>query len=238
MARSIDHPPPAPPAAIGELDGLAYTLWLPEGPPRGSVVVVHGADSRKENHQPFARALRDAGVAAVVYDQRGHGASRGALDDRVLDDVRTMATLLPPGPIGLRGTSMGGYVVLRVARRMGAAAVVAICPAPAALLAHGLAHDEFNFAVDRPAVLELLAHDDLEAEVAGLDAPLLLMHARGDERVPVAGTEALAALAPAARLIVTPGGHHRSIQQDAELQGEAVRFLTRALRRAARTTGR
>ena len=30
------------------------------------------------------------------------------------------------------------------------------------------------------------------------------------------------------KLIVMPGGHHRSIQHDAELQGEALRFVKRA----------
>jgi hypothetical protein len=30
------------------------------------------------------------------------------------------------------------------------------------------------------------------------------------------------------RLITLPGGHHRSIQHDAELQGEALRFVDKA----------
>ena len=58
-----------------------------EGPPLGGVVIVHGAGSRKENHFDFARAARAAGLAAVVYDQRGHGESDGPLDDRLVDDV-------------------------------------------------------------------------------------------------------------------------------------------------------
>jgi hypothetical protein len=31
---------------------------------------------------------------------------------------------------------------------------------------------------------------------------------------------------------VIPGGHHRSIQHDLELQGEAVRFVERAIARS------
>ena len=30
------------------------------------------------------------------------------------------------------------------------------------------------------------------------------------------------------RLIALPGGHHRSIQHDAELQGESLRFVEKA----------
>ena len=116
-------------------DGLAYELVLPEGEPRGGVVILHGAGSCKENHRDFARACAGAGLAALVFDQRGHGASEGALDGRALDDVATMAALLPAGvPVFLRGSSMGGFVALAAARRTGAAGVVAICPAGGEML--------------------------------------------------------------------------------------------------------
>ena len=55
-----------------------------------------------------------------------------------------------------------------------------------------------------------------------LDVPLLLLHAEGDEVVPVELSRALHAAAPASKLVVVPGGHHRSIQHDAELQGVAA----------------
>ncbi|MDP9385263.1 MAG: alpha/beta hydrolase, partial [Actinomycetota bacterium] len=95
---------PAPPARIDAVDGLAYSLWLPEGEPAGGVVIVHGADSQKESHHDFARLLRDAGLAAVCFDLRGHGASPGPLDGRLLADVATVAGVLPPGPVALRGS--------------------------------------------------------------------------------------------------------------------------------------
>jgi fermentation-respiration switch protein FrsA (DUF1100 family) len=31
------------------------------------------------------------------------------------------------------------------------------------------------------------------------------------------------------RLLVVPGGHHRSLQHDVEMQNEALRFVERAL---------
>jgi hypothetical protein len=30
------------------------------------------------------------------------------------------------------------------------------------------------------------------------------------------------------RLLVLPGGHHRSLQHDGEMQGESLRFIARA----------
>src|SRR5918999_2984500 len=96
---------PAPPAELGEVDGLAYSLWLPDGDPWAGLVILHGAGSCKESHHDFARAARSAGLAAVCFDQRGHGASAGALDGRVLDDVATVAEVFPPGPVAVRGSS-------------------------------------------------------------------------------------------------------------------------------------
>jgi fermentation-respiration switch protein FrsA (DUF1100 family) len=59
---------------------------------------------------------------------------------------------------------------------------------------------------------------------------LLLMHARGDEQVPYTASEELyAAAAEPKRLLVVPGGHHRSLQHDVEMQNEALRYVERAL---------
>jgi hypothetical protein len=47
--------------------------------------------------------------------------------------------------------------------------------------------------------------------------------------VPVELSRALHDAAPASKLVVVPGGHHRSVQHDEELQGMAARWLARAL---------
>jgi pimeloyl-ACP methyl ester carboxylesterase len=219
-----------PPAELGARDGLAYALFLPEGEAVGGVVILHGAGSQKENQFDFARALRASGVAAVAFDQRGHGESEGALGAGALDDVAAMAALLPPGPVALRGSSMGGFMALHAGARMDVAAVVAICPATGALLARGLRAGRFSFRADREGLRPLLERADEHAAVAALGERLLLMHAAGDEQVPIAISRELHAAAPGSRLVAVPGGHHRSIQHDGELIALAVRFLTRALR--------
>ena len=219
-----------PPAELGTRDGLAYALFLPRDDAGGGVVMLHGAGSQKENQFDVARALRAAGVAAVVFDQRGHGESDGELGAGALDDVATMAGLLTPGPIALRGSSMGGFMALMASTRMDVAAVVAICPATGEILARGLRTGRFSFRADHDGLQALLAGADEPAAAAALGERLLLMHAEGDEQVPIAVSRELHAAAPASRLIAVPGGHHRSIQHDPELTAVAVRFLTRALR--------
>jgi pimeloyl-ACP methyl ester carboxylesterase len=128
---------------------LAHVLDRPDGDPWGGLVILHGAGSRKENHADMARAAAAAGLATVRFDMRGHGETGGLLDGRAIEDVVAAAGLLPPGlPVALRGSSMGGYLALVSARAVGAAAVVAICPAPAPLLARGLRDGRLEVAAD------------------------------------------------------------------------------------------
>src|SRR4051812_29567181 len=152
---------PAPPAEVGKTHGLAYSLWLPQGDPWAGVVIIHGAGSSKESHHDFARAARSAGLAAVCFDQRGHGASGGRLDGRVLDDVATVAGLLGDTPIARRGASRGGYLATLAAERRGAAAVVAICPASSAGLWRGLRGGELGFPADVASLEPFLAQHPL-----------------------------------------------------------------------------
>jgi alpha-beta hydrolase superfamily lysophospholipase len=229
------------PVQIAQRDGLAYSLWLPDAgkPVRGGVLILHGAGSCKESHHDFARALLGAGFAALAFDQRGHGASDGPMDARAVEDVASMAAVLrqaigdPAVPIGLRGSSMGGLMAILAAPRVEARAVVAICPASAAGLRRGIAAGRFGFAADVEALDGLLAPCDLNAMVESLEAPLLILHAEGDEQVPVAHSHELAAhmRATGSRLITVPGGHHRSIQHDGEMQAVSLRFLEQSLAR-------
>lgn len=216
--------------------GLAYALWLPSGPPEGSVLVIHGADSCQESHFDFARAARAHGLAALTYDQRGHGASAGELDARLLDDAVSMAGLLPAGPLAVRGSSLGGYVALLAAERLRAAAVVAICPAGAEHLRRGLDGDRFDFACNRQSLQGFLTEHDLSLALESLESALLLLHAEGDEQIPVDHSAALyrEARTEHKRFVALPGGHHRSVAHDPELQAESLRFIDRAFGRAGR----
>jgi pimeloyl-ACP methyl ester carboxylesterase len=230
-----------PPTDTGTHHGLAWASFAPKGTPKGVVLVLHGADSVKENQFDFARAASLAGLLAVGFDARGHGASGGVLADGAKDDVVAMAQFarsLAGGaavPLGIRGSSMGGFFALTCAADAGADAVVAICPAGGETLRAGLLAGRFAFACDRDALSALLDATDIHDAVRRLDVPLLLMHARGDLQVPVEHSQELAALAPRCRYVEMPGGHHQSIQHDAELLGVSVRFLARALQAAGAT---
>ncbi len=230
-----------PPSRTGTHHGLAWAAFEPPGPVHGSVLVLHGADSVKENQFDFARAAALAGVLAVGFDARGHGHSDGVLGDGALDDVAAMADLArslagDPGlPLGLRGSSMGGYLALTCAAAVRADAIVAICPAGGQHLVAGLrTPGRFAFARDDDALEALITRHDVHDAVRDLRVPLLLLHARGDLQIPVEHSQELAALARDCRYVELPGGHHQSIQHDGELLGMSVRYLARELRAAPR----
>jgi fermentation-respiration switch protein FrsA (DUF1100 family) len=111
-------------------------------------------------------------------------------------------------------------------------AVVAICPAPEDFLLRGLRSGRLEgFDADREALEPWLEGLDLERAIASLSprSALLLLHARGDEQIPYTISEELfEAAGEPKRMLLLPGGHHRSIQHDLELQAEALRFVERA----------
>jgi uncharacterized protein len=230
----MKHAPPAPPE-LGTLDGLAYALFLPEDEPAAGVVVLHGAGSAKESHFDFARGCREEGMVALVFDARGHGHSDGAFGPGAIDDVLAMVERVRAHAprVALRGSSMGGFQAIHAATRdPSLCAVVAICPAPERSLLRMLRSGEpLRFGCDTPATEAWLESLDLFDAVSqiGPDTGLLLLHAKGDEQIPYTASEDLYAAAhDPKRLLVLPGGHHRSLQHDLELQALSRRFIRKA----------
>jgi alpha-beta hydrolase superfamily lysophospholipase len=232
----MKHPLPDRPE-LGVLDGIAYALFLPKEEPRAGVVILHGAGSAKESHFDFARTARARGIAALAYDARGHGRSEGAMGPAAIDDALAMCELLRGHAprVGMRGSSLGGFCAIVAAAHSDGAvgAVAAICPASEEGLLRGLRSGRISgFEADEPALEDWLQHVSVRDAAARLapSTALLLMHARGDEQVPYTHSEELyAAAGEPKRLLVLPGGHHRSLQHDVEMQNESLRFLERAL---------
>jgi uncharacterized protein len=254
----MEYPSPLQPVETGRLDGIAWCLWLPDeaiGPQRGepvaAVIILHGAGSQKENHADFARAATAYGFAALTFDNRGHGQTEGDLAGGVIDDLGALARMLAERPeidaerIAVRGSSMGGLMALHLgASSPSVSAVVAICPAAEWMVAEDVQRIAdgkppprdsalAEMRIDARSLLEWLDANDVERAVAQLGSkPLMLVHARGDEVVPASNSERLYELAEEPkRLLMLEGGDHRSAQHDAEVQGETLTWLARALRR-------
>jgi uncharacterized protein len=230
------HPTPTPPE-LGVHDGLSYALFLPEDEAAAGVVILHGAGSAKESHFDFARGCRDDGIAALAYDARGHGYSGGSFGPGAIDDALAMVELLRAHAprVALRGSSMGAFQAIHAgARDPAVCAVVAICPSPEdGLLRFLRSGRALEFECDVEACKPWLESLELSEATArlGPETALLLLHARGDEQVPYAVSEQVyESASEPKRLLLVPGGHHRSVQHDEELQAVARKFIRDAAR--------
>src|SRR5207237_569636 len=110
---------------------LGGMLVLPQGRgPFPAVVFVTGSDpDTREAWQVEAQALAARGVASLLYDKRGVGASNGASHDLAsFDDLagdvdgavyflRSQRLLIDPRRIGLAGQSQGTWVITKAAAR-------------------------------------------------------------------------------------------------------------------------
>jgi dipeptidyl aminopeptidase/acylaminoacyl peptidase len=205
------------------------------------MLILHGAGSQKENHADFARMCAEAGWAALTYDQRGHGEAEDEMGPGALADVGRMARFLAsqqsvdPDRVCVRGSSMGGFMAIHAAATSDSIrAAIAICPAGEEHLLRGLRNGDLEFRAGertRAALEAWLGEHDLREAVELMSRkPLILLHANGDERIPSEWSEELFTHKSEPRkLVILPGGHHRSIQHDQELQAVALAWISKNL---------
>ena len=208
-------------------------------------MILHGAGSAKESHFDFARGCRADGIAALAYDARGHGRSRGRRSGRARSTTRwrwSSCCAGTPSAVALRGSSMGGFQAIHA----GARDPVAVRGRGDLPGARGPAAAQP--ALGRAAALPLRRRrpprsgwsrstSTRRCAELGPRTGLLLLHARGDEQIPWTVSEELHAAAhEPKRLLVLPGGHHRSLQHDLELQAESRRFILAAAEGSWRET--
>ena len=99
-------------------------MYLPlSGPPAPAVVFVHGAGAavRGDRYHELARHFARKGVAALIYDKRGCGASTGdwtraGMHDLAEDALACVRLLrgradVNPNRVGLWGLSQGASVI-------------------------------------------------------------------------------------------------------------------------------
>jgi dienelactone hydrolase len=122
---------------------LSGTLLIPLQPgPHPAVVMIHGSGpSTRDALWPWADMYARAGIAVLIHDKRGTGASTGnwamATFDDLADDAYAGVKLLRSRPevdarrVGVHGMSQGGWIAPLVARRAPDLAFVIFESAPA-----------------------------------------------------------------------------------------------------------
>ncbi len=123
---------------------LVGTLYLPaKGTALPAVVVEHAAEAPTRDYALYrhlALGLPPIGIAVLVYDRRGSGASSGnrneASYEQLADDAiagkREIAknSRIDPRKIGFWGLSQGGWLAVLAANRSGNAAFAVSVSAP------------------------------------------------------------------------------------------------------------
>lgn len=113
-----------------ELD-LAVSSLEPEGEIKAVIQLVHGMCEHKERYYPFMEFLAANGIASVIHDHRGHGASVKSKSDygylyeggweAMVEDVRIVGDWArqryPGKKFTLFGHSMGSMVVRSYIKR-------------------------------------------------------------------------------------------------------------------------
>ena len=153
---------------------IAGTLYHPEGKaPYPAIVVVHPA-SGGERTDPFYDHLRSAlpehGIAVLIFDRRGSGASEGDFatadfEDLARDVIAGVEYLqsrsdIHPDRIGLHGTSQGAWIApIAAARKPDIACIVAVSASgvsPADQMNYGVAFHLEQVGFDRTVREEVI----------------------------------------------------------------------------------
>ncbi len=108
-----------------DAQNIVYRAFIPDGP-KAVVVLAHGLGEHSLKYAYFGEILYSAGIAAFLYDQRGHGRSQGTrahvrdFGDYV-SDLRQMAGIAKVETLCdkafIVGLSMGGLLALEYAIR-------------------------------------------------------------------------------------------------------------------------
>jgi uncharacterized protein len=216
---------------------LAALLYLPPESAHRSLpalVVGHGAGSNAGRHQDFCLAACGAGFAVLALDFRGHGNSQGYSNGPSELDVLAAVRFLREHPevdgrlICYRGSSMGGFYGLKAAPDAGFKAMVLLCPAGEDVILDAIDDTDDDDAArwDKPALRNYFQKQDTRAMAARVTCPVLLVHARPDERVPFTHSLLLAEhLTTETTLLALPSGDHGSAQHDPAVHAYSLTWL-------------
>ena len=228
---------------------LAYHLTVGKGPP---VVFLPGYASDMSGSKAVALEewAKAVGRTYLRFDYAGCGASEGAFEDQTLtgwrDDVLAMLDLLAE-PAILVGSSMGGWLMLMIARDHPelVSALVGVAPAPdftdwgftmddkMKLLQEGRLERPSPYS-DQPTVYTSRFWQSgeasrLTASTIAIDCPVRILHGGRDADVPVNRTLHLQQVLRSAdvqTVLIKDGDHRLSRDQDIALLIRTIEGLS------------
>ena len=224
-----------PPAAAGLSGVEERVLKTPDGeriiawygrarPGRPTLLYFHGNGGSLAIRAPRIARFMDQGWGVYMMTYRGYGGSSGSPTEvaNVADARLAYAALakegVPPSSIVVYGESLGSGIAVRIAAEQPVAGVILDAPYTSIV---DLAAQAYPFL---PVRLFLIDRYETTRHIAGIEAPLLILHGEHDGVVPVAMGRELARLAPEPkRLVIFPNGSHSDLYINGNNAIDAVR---------------
>ncbi|MFD8642641.1 alpha/beta hydrolase family protein [Streptomyces zaomyceticus] len=197
------------------LSGAEFTGWLrgPADAP-GTVIVVPGLDSAKEEFLDLAAALLERGLAVFAMDGPGQGALRATTTKRAdyHQVIGQVIDALGAPRVGLVGLSLGGYYAAETAALEPRVVATATVSGPFRLEWAALPQPLRDILVKRTGGAEAARaftdQVDLTDLAALVEGPLLTVDGGQDVIPGVTNGESLARLAPHGTHLSLPHGDH------------------------------
>jgi len=177
-------------AMVAAADGVRIHLWLlrtTAAPARGTVLFCHGNAGNISHRLDTARIFLDLGLDVLLFDYRGYGRSEGRpsekgihLDTAAAWDWLTRERGVPPAEVVVAGRSLGGAPAARLA--------ATAAPPPRALILESVFSSIPDMAAAHyPVYPPWLSRIALPTArfVRDVHVPLLVIHSRDDEIVPI-----------------------------------------------------
>jgi fermentation-respiration switch protein FrsA (DUF1100 family) len=231
VARPSDRGMAYEEVAFTTEDGKTLAGWfVPSRENRGTILYCHGNGGNISYLLEVMTVVHRLGFNLLVYDYRGYGKSQGEpSEEGTYHDAEGAWRYLvherriPPSELVFMGHSLGGAIATWLALQHPPAALVlestfTSMPAMGSRifpwLPIGLVARIIYPTIDR---------------IGAVSSPLLVMHSRGDDRIPFEFGRALFAAAPEPKEFVEiQGGHNDAIIASGSLYSNALNaFLTR-----------
>src|SRR2546423_5835939 len=217
--------PQAQEVVLGTADGERVIAW--HVPPRGEKPVVlyfHGNGGSLAYRVDRFQKLVASGAGLLALSYRGYGGSSGTPTEAgLIEDARAAyadaAERYPTERIALWGESLGSGIAIALAAERPVGKLILDAP--------------FTSAVDIAAALyrflpvRLLMRDTFPSDhrIAGVKAPVLILHGEADRVVPIAYGDRLYAMIPGKKQMVRfPGGDHVDLDRHGAMNA-ALKFL-------------
>jgi fermentation-respiration switch protein FrsA (DUF1100 family) len=200
-------------------------------PGRPTLLYFHGNGGSLAIRASRIARFMDEGWGVYMMTYRGYGGSTGSPSEaaNVADASLAHAALVkegvPPESIVVYGESLGSGIAVRIAAALPVGGVILDAPYTSIV---DVASRAYPFL---PVRSFLIDRYETTRYIAGIKAPLLILHGERDGVVPVAMGRELARLAPGPkRLVIFPNGGHSDLYINGNNAIDAVRSWIAGLR--------